>query len=672
MNMIQIMMIIGGILVVGLLIVWFMMVKATTRKHTSDYANRQRKARAMRISRYLQYYEMLNSNVITRQFLKLVYNNLAELSVYSDIDVRIESVKLFFMANAVCVATVIISAFVFKDIILVLIFGGFAIVFRDVVITKRIDKMHGKLLLEESDALSELRQEYLRLREIPEALLSIQVGKLIQKSINEIHSVLTSENSSEKLEEFYKSSPLKTIQTLAGVCYTINNSGEPETTDGSSTFVTALSMISNEVNLEIRKIRLMKAQFGALEWLPLIPMLALQPIKWFFCNKIPGTASIYDGTTGYWFVVIILVVSLAAYKGIMSVTRPIAIKYDDRTDFDRKMMRKKWVLRIVTAVKPYKDAALAKAFKALKSAQSRLDINYLYWRKFYFATISFIAMLLVCIASVITGYSNAYNSIASAGIMSGNRWSAEEEEMLHAMDATYFSVPRAAEEDLEEFVKENTSGLSKTQIEEQVTRLQEKRETLENTKFQWWMVWLAFGVACIAWWVPNILIKLRTILIKSEAEEDCLQLQTIIGIMMNTSMDTLDLLDWLSKHSRVFRPLLIDAFQNYPSDPEAALHTLKAKAGLSDFKRLVDKLMLTIHQISIKEAFSDILLERDHLLRMREIAQQEAILSKRQKMSFVALSPMIATIGLYFIAPIALLGAKEMTNLVNNLSELGM
>ena len=184
------------------------------------------------------------------------------------------------------------------------------------------------------------------------------------------------------------------------------------------------------------------------------------------------------------------------------------------------------------------------------------------------------------------------------------------------------------------------------------------------------MIWVAFLIAAIAWNIPDILIKMRTILIKSEAEEDCLQLQTIIGIMMNTSIDTLDLLDWLSKHSRVFRPLLIDAFQNYPSDPERALHELKARAGLSDFKRLVDKLMLTISQISIKEAFSDILLERDHLLRMREIAQQEAILSKRQKMSMVAMAPMMATIGLYFIAPIGLLGAKEITNLVNNLSDI--
>ena len=317
-NMMPVLLGLALVIVVGLGIVYFMMVKASTRRHTSDYHNKLRKQHAMRVSRYLEWYHMLESNIITRQHLKMIYNNLAELSVYDDINLRIESVKLWILSTLVCFGVTIAAAFLFHDFILTCIFYMFAIVFRDVVITKRVDKMHGVMLLEESDALSELRQEYLRLREIPEALQTIQIGKHIKRSIDEIHNVLTSENAAEKLEDFYKSCPLKTIQTLAGVCYTINNSGEPTTSDGSSTFVTALGMISNEVNLEIRKIRLMKAQFGTLEVLPLLPMFSLMPIKWFFVSKIPGTATIYNGSTGYWFVVIILVISLAAYKAIMT------------------------------------------------------------------------------------------------------------------------------------------------------------------------------------------------------------------------------------------------------------------------------------------------------------------------------------------------------------------
>ena len=137
-------------------------------------------------------------------------------------------------------------------------------------------------------------------------------------------------------------------------------------------------------------------------------------------------------------------------------------------------MRKKWVMRLVTMVKPYKDKTLAKAYKNLKAAQSRLDINILYWRKTYFAIAAFILMIVLFVASVTTGYVNAWNSVQSSGIISGNNWSPEEEEMLHAMDEEYFNVPHAAEEDLNEWVKTHSRGLSNTQIEDQVKRLQEK------------------------------------------------------------------------------------------------------------------------------------------------------------------------------------------------------
>jgi ribosomal protein L29 len=620
----------------------------------------------------LEWYHALDTNPITRQSLSHTYKGICELATYSEIDAKIVTVQIWIYSTIVYLGSAIVIAFLFKDFIITLIGLGYANVFKEIVLNKHIDKLHYKMLFEEADALSELRQEYLRLRSIPEALQSINPGKLIKRSIDEIYTVITSENVQENLDEFYNACPLKTVQTLAGVCYTVNESGEdPAQAGTNSIFVTALGMITNEVNLEIRRIRLIKSQFGALEWLPLAPLAFLKPIKAFFVSRIPGTAAIYDGTLGYIFLIICLVVSMVAYKTIVNITRPVAIKYDDREDFDKKMIKKKWVQTVATALQPRDDKSLARDLKLLKGAQSRLDIKYLYWRKFYFSVGAFSATLIILIASLIIGYNNTYNSVVTSGIMSGSTLTDKETEQLKALDEMYFSQKRdMTDEELEDFVKQNTPGLKSARREEQVERIRQKEEDLDKVKWKWWMLWIALAVGGLGWIVPNLILKIRTKMIQNEAEEDCLQLQTVIGIMMNTTIDTLDLLDWLSRHSRVFKHLLIEAYHNYPSDDYRALRELKNRAGLPDFKRIVDKLMLTVSQISIAEAFSDLLMERDHLLRMREIAQQESILKKRQQMSIVAMSPMLCSIGLYFIAPIGILGAKEVVSLINNLGNI--
>jgi hypothetical protein len=109
------------------------------------------------------------------------------------------------------------------------------------------------------------------------------------------------------------------------VCYAVNRTGDAVLADGSSNFVSSLSLISNEVNLEIRRLRLQKSQFGSLELLPVLPVLTLGPIKSFFINTIPGTAVIYNGLMGYLVTVFIILCSLAAFKVITSITRPVAI-----------------------------------------------------------------------------------------------------------------------------------------------------------------------------------------------------------------------------------------------------------------------------------------------------------------------------------------------------------
>lgn len=662
---IKLLILIAMILLLFVCIILLLLIFHVKNKaHAHSSRNKIREPGIIKLSTYLKWYSYINGNSLLRVQLVKIYNGVAELSVYTDIDARRISVQLWCLSNIMFLGIILVLGFLFNNIIILLLCIIFANILKDSLVNKKLTAMHNKLLFEESEMLSSLRQEYIRLRSIPDALAGCECGKMIKKPIDEIYSVITSPNVLDNLNEFYESCPLKTLQTLAGICYAVDNTGDTTLADGSSNFITAISMISDEVKLEIRGLALKKSKFKGLEFLPIMPILSLPALRWFFTTKIPGTKIVYDGQIGFIFVVIILIAAMIGYKLVMSATAVTTVKYDDRTILDRKLIKLKNVRKLISFIKPKNGKSYEKIIKLLKASMSRMNIDYIYLKKFYFSISAFICSIAVIVSSLFIGYIFTWNNVDDTGLISSNNFSQEEIELLKAMDNKYFNMPPMDDESLAAFIRESYPSIKSNRIDDQIKRIREKEKELSNIYFKWWYLAISMLISYIAWKIPEISLKFRKIMIYSESEEDCLQLQTVIGILMNTSIDTLELLDWLGKHSRVFRPILVDAYHAYPANDYRALTELKYKAGLPDFKRLVDKLMLTISQISIAEAFSDLIIEREHLLRMRELSQEESILKKRQIMSLVATMPMGITIALYFVAPIALVGVKELGTLL--------
>jgi hypothetical protein len=170
--------------------------------------------------------------------------------------------------------------------------------------------------------------------------------------------------------------------------------------------------------------------------------------------------------------------------------------------------------------------------------------------------------------------------------------------------------------------------------------------------------------------IPNLLRKLRIWSAQSAAEDDFLQLQSLMAIIMCMGVDTLDALEQLCTNTRIHRPQLLYAYHAYASNPDLELERLKSKVNLIGFKRFIDKLKLTTVDLSLQEAFSDLLLERAHMVRMREMAMMAAIEKRRNLAGMLAKIPMGAMVALQMILPIAYLGIKEFSSALGGLSGL--
>lgn len=609
---------------------------------------------------YHKWNRILSENFLTRDGYRRVRARLSELSVYNNDEIIINSVKYYLMSLGISATVVLLGALIFRDLFSILLITLYAVVLKNIVVDKQIDNIHFRLLKQLSNAISSVRQNYLRLNSIPDSVVEAETSNELKRAFDDIYAILTSAEGEQRLEEFYASTPFKLLQTFAGVCYILNNTGDTKLRDGTSNFIQAVSMIADEVNLEVRRISLQKAKFGSLEYLPLAPVVGLSLISSFFINTIPGTTVIYSGWIGYVSRTIIILASILGYIAITRINSAVAVREDDRNRLVMSLLELPWFDRLIKNIKPKKGRDIYAKTEILRGALSRVSLKQLYGTKVLYAVLTFVFTIFCLFFAVQLGKDFVYKNVKEISLVGGENLTKEDIEKRRAMDKEFLALSEIpSDRRVKDFVLQRIPLLSPYDQDAQVKRLKEKYVSYHNAEFKWWMILIAFGLSYGAWNIPEVMLRARAWLLKTESEEDVLQLQTIIAILKNTNYDTLDTLYWLERQSRVHKNILLEAYHEYPSNPEYALYKMKSQAVLPEFKRMSDKLVLTIHQISIDEAFSDLVSERDHVMRIREINQTTSINKKRAMVSPLSMIPLGLTAVLYILLPIGILGFKE-------------
>ncbi|WP_138755935.1 hypothetical protein [Paenibacillus sinopodophylli] len=646
-----------------------MVVVSDRKKAKHRRGNYRKKKNLISLSTYFRISHFMDEFFLTRGGYRKVKARVAMLSVYSSQEIKVFSVQVYAIATASSLALVIFGAIIFRDLFSTLMVVLYAVIINTVLVGKQIDRVHFKLLKQLSAALSSLRQNYLRLNSIPQAIAEAETGSELHRAFEEIYNILTDPDGKARLNEFYATTPFRLLSTLAGVCYLLNNSGDTKLKDGSSNFLQAMGMMADEVNLEIRRISLQKARFGMLEYLPVAPLLAIGIIESFFTNIIPGTSVIYHGPIGYISRALILLASIIGYTVIVKINSAVSVKKDDRNSIVLYLLRQPWYAKVIKDVMPKKLLKKAKKMRLVKGALSMTDLKHMYASKVLFAFTAFALTVGCMFFAVNLGKQFIRDNVREVSLVGGEELSKEDVAIRQNMDDIYLSMATLPKEShTREFVKAKLPKLQAFDQDAQVKRLQEKYVSYYNTYFKWWMLLIAFAAGIGCYFIPELMLRARAWMLKTESEEDVLQLQTIISILMNTSADTLETLYWLEKQSRVHKNAILDAYHEYPSDPDLALNRMKAKAVLPGFKRMVDKLLLTIHQISLSEAFSDLVTERDHVMRLREISQNSTLSKKRTYVSPLSMAPLVLTAILYILVPLGILGFKEFTTALSHVT----
>lgn len=604
-------------------------------------------------------YRFLSRFFITQGYMYNLYTRIAKISIYRREEIQVLAVKYFLVSWGIGSGLIIAGIFLFQDFLTTLICIMFAVLVTNIAVDKQLDKLLNKVVKALGEAIGVIRQEYLRTNSVVEAINEADVPAIIKRPIEEIGQILTSTNSELKLQEFCEATPFRTLQTLATICYHINNYGDEVDAYGQSKFAQALTILISDINNEIQKVAYRKSKFGIIEYLPFVPIFAIGVIEGYFKNIMPGTALIYNGIIGYIARTVTVFSSVVCYTIVSRINCNVPIKEDDRSNFILILLDNPIIKRMVHNITP-KNKKRDKINLKLKNALSRMTIEQFYLKKVVLMFTSFFVALIVIYSSVQLGESFLRNSTQELSLVATNVMDKYDHETVLEMDNIYLADPESFNDlQIADLVRSYMPGLSDLQVQDQVDRLKTKERQLRSAYFHWWFVWIAALVGLIGWFAPNVMLFVRTKLVQTEEEDDFLEIQTLVSILMNTNMDTMDMLREIAQHSRIHKTMFLYAYQGYASNPELELARLQSKTPLIPFKRFIGKMRLAISDLSLREAYSDLLMEREHILRIREMAIKDSIDTKRFFCGPVSLIPIGLMVLSEFLIPIGILGYYE-------------
>lgn len=641
-------------------IVYSSMTYLTKRKKLSEHQKFQTLNKRFRF-----YYDF----GLTRKTFRKIYGQVANLAVYSFMEARVVTVKFFEKALLGAAALFVVGFIGLGDVISGFVLMLFAMVMINTTVSTRIDNVNFQALKATSTLILSIRECYTRVRNVPDAINDAIVPPILQKQVESIYLICTANDAKERLNRFYAECPNRIIRTLATTCYIRADAGEDDPT--KSPFKQGLGLIKDEVDMEVRRQINQNIMFKSLSMLPFIPLFLYPPIKIFYTKMISATAAVFESGAGYMIKLAVILSSFVCYYILSTINNSSVARTDDRILFITELLHRSKVQHFARTLVPKNFAKRLKTSRQLDGCLSSKTIEYFYFEKFIMGTLIVIVSVIFSIIIVISSRHAIYNSLASSTMSVTLTYTEDQQKKTLDYDHTVLAMETCpSAEEMYDVFKDIFMLATSVEIDTHIERLQAKYDSYHNLSFKWWYAFIYIACSFIGWCIPDVLLNLRAKLVKSEAEMDVLQLQTIIAILMDTNLDTLSVIYWLSKSSDIHKDILNYCYHEYVRDPEFALRHLKSKSAIPEFSAMCDKLITTIHQVTLGEAFEDLIAERDNTMKVREVVQLDALKSKRNLAGPVATAPMVVWMVAVFILPIVIVAARSAVSMLGNLNSM--
>ena len=119
------------------------------------------------------------------------------------------------------------------------------------------------------------------------------------------------------------------------------------------------------------------------------------------------------------------------------------------------------------------------------------------------------------------------------------------------------------------------------------------------------------------------------------------------------SITTVELLENLEAYALYFKSIIRECINTYSIAPRASLLKLKNSTDFQDFRDLCDE-FLAIEEVGVKEAFGELVNNRDMSGKLTELNINMVLDKKQDSTDLLSMIPAGLAVGVYFVLPFAI------------------
>lgn len=614
-----------------------------------------------------------------KRYLAKLRRRLEILNVSDEYLTRKQSSEYLTRALLIIIPlTILIIALTKKNILLMVILLIFEVFITEVIIEGSVDKLDNKILKQQLDFFAEIRHAYHETNMVEEAIYQVAQDdeKEISHQAQKIYEVLISDDPETELEKYYDVAPNSFLKEFAGVSYLTKEFGD-RTVDGSSLYLKNVNNITEEMQIEILKRDQLNYVFQSLSIISILPVLFIDVVKNWGISQFSFTSSFYNGKIGFIVQILLLIITAVCFVLIRKVKDNGSIQtITNENPWQKKIYENTYIKKIVNIFVPKKGTReYRKIIKLLKDSASKLKMEWLFINRITLCIVVFVISIFafekihnIAVDLVYTDTSSYSNSVIGMS-------EAEEAQARAELESDNFFLDKyrgknTTKEQLRIGIK-NSSAYSEAtdeEIDEAVTRIYQKLQTIDSEYIKWFELILAIVFAYIGYMTPMWLLYFQAIMRQLEMEDEVMQFQTIILMLMKIERVNVEIiLEWLERYANIFKEPITKCVNNYESGAWEALEQLKKDTTFPLFIRIVESLQAAVEKIPIVQAFDELDTERDYYKEKRKQANDRLISRKALIGKVIGFAPMICLFVGYLIVPLCVIGLGSMSGTMSTM-----
>lgn len=632
---------------------------------------------------YHRFYMLLIRLPLLSAYLRRIRKRLAGIHSYDEQTLRRETIKITLATLSITVTGAMLIMLMSQDFTYLFIILLGTLVVNSTMLDLFINRVENRLYRQFHHMLADVRHRYHHHGMVSEAVAEAAESASYEASLHgkRIYEILIAKDAQHQLEAYYESAPNRFLKGFAGISFLIQEFGDKRVKNGSM-YLNGLSNLAHEVQMEMLKREKLTHKFRNLSLIALLPVLFTNPIEDWAVGHFPAMADFYSSALGFLTKLILFGIILSCYLSVRKMEqqseRSEAVQQKWRP-WSRLLQVKPLAWLVDRLIPGAHTHVHFKEKSLMKDADSVLSMREFYMQRivlsigcFLLATAIFMSMHAITIRQTL------YAPSKDPTLFS--HYSSEQQErgmQLSAFDRTVIQEVRDTRDGLLSHimtkVKEEDPAYAADPVllNETAMRIYNKVQILNREYLKWWEILLALALGWTGYKLPvgGLMLKKRWRLMDRQLEVD--QLLAIIAILSEMERISVEnILEWMERFALIYKRPIQTTLMNYESGPVQALEQLKEEVPFPPFARIVDKLILSVEKIPIREAFDDLESERTYYREQRKLEQDRVIDAKVSWGTMFGFTPIYAVVFLYVVIPFLYMSFKQLNGFYEQIAKL--